>query len=150
MSKINYFLITFILGFTLLGLFIQPVTYEAEIPSSFSEDISEIELNIPLDEDFIFDEIQILSDEKSSKNNRTQFNPSWTVKVKTYSDKDRLIKDLVLLKDLGFKVYSRYEKSSIDKFNLYVGPTLIKEDSLKILEDLKILGGFSPEVKVYD
>ena len=66
MSKINYFLITFILGFTLLGLFIQPVTYEAEIPSSFSEDISEIELNIPLDEDFIFDEIQILSDEKSS------------------------------------------------------------------------------------
>jgi hypothetical protein len=126
------------------------VTYEAEIPSSFSEDISEIELNIPLDEDFIFDEIQILSDEKSSKNNRTQFNPSWTVKVKTYSDKDRLIKDLVLLKDLGFKVYSRYEKSSIDKFNLYVGPTLIKEDSLKILEDLKILGGFSPEVKVYD
>ena len=150
MSKINYFLITFILGFTLLGLFIQPVTYEAEISSSFSEDISEIELNIPLDEDFIFDEIQILSDEKSSKNNRTQFNPSWTVKVKTYSDKDRLIKDLVLLKDLGFKVYSRYEKSSIDKFNLYVGPTLIKEDSLKILEDLKILGGFSPEVKVYD
>jgi hypothetical protein len=126
------------------------VTYEAEIPSSFSEDISEIELNIPLDEDFIFDEIQILSDEKSSKNNRTQFNPSWTVKVKTYSDKDRLIKDLVLLKDLGFKVYSRYEKSSIDKFNLYVGPTLIKEDSLKILEDLKILEGFSPEVKVYD
>ena len=150
MPKINYFLITFILGFTLLGLFIQPVTYETEIPSSFSEDISEIELNIPLDEDLIFDEIQILSDEKSSKNNRTQFNPSWTVKVKTYSDKDRLIKDLVLLKDLGFKVYSRYEKSSIDKFNLYVGPTLIKEDSLKILEDLKILGGFSPEVKVYD
>ena len=54
------------------------------------------------------------------------------------------------LKKLGYKVYSRFDKNSINKFNLYIGPTLLKKDSLLSLEELQDLGGFNPEVLKYD
>ena len=37
-----------------------------------------------------------------------------------------------------------------DRFDLYVGPTLIKKDSLETLEKLKNLDGFDPKITQYD
>ena len=150
MKKINYFLIAFIFGFFLLTLFIEPVIYETENRSPFSNQIPNISLNIPINENVEYDNFEAIPEEKLSHNGRTEFTPAWTVKVKTYTNEDSLLNDLVSLKKLGFKVYSRYQKSSSDRLELYVGPTLIKKDSLEALEKLKNLDGFDPKITQYD
>lgn len=150
MKRINYFLIAFIFGFFLLTLFIEPVIYKTEDRSPFSNQIPNINLNIPINENVEYDNFEAILEEKLSYNGRTEFTPAWTVKVKTYANEDNLLNDLVSLKKLGFKVYSRYQKSSSDRFDLYVGPTLIKKDSLEVLEKLKNLDGFDPKITQYD
>ena len=150
MKKINYFLIAFIFGFFLLTLFIEPVIYETENRSPFSNQIPNINLNIPINENVEYDNFEAILEEKLSYNGRTELTPAWTVKVKTYANEDNLLNDLVSLKKLGFKVYSRYQKSSSDRLDLYVGPTLIKKDSLETLEKLKNLDSFDPKITKYD
>ena len=115
-----------------------------------TNEFSEIELNIPLDDKILIEE-DIDIEMPTSKNvGRTNFSQAWTVKVNTYDNLEELQRDLLDLKALGFKIYSRYETNNPDLYSLFVGPTLEKEDSSAVLKELSDIGKFSPEMQKYD
>ena len=70
----------------------------------------------------------------------------------TYQEPDLLEKKRYLknLKNLGYKVYSRYENDNKDEYGLFIGPTLEKEDSFNVVDELKNISGYNPEVQKYD
>ena len=122
------------------------MSYKKDATNEFSE----IELNIPLDDKILIEE-DIDSEIPTGKNiGRTNFSQAWTVKVNTYDNLEELQKDLLDLKALGFKIYSRYETNNPDLYSLFVGPTLEKEDSSAVLKELSDIGKFSPEMQKYD
>ena len=115
-----------------------------------TNEFSEIELNIPLDDKILIEE-DIDSEIPTGKNvGRTNFSQAWTVKVNTYDNLEELQRDLLDLKALGFKIYSRYDTNNPDLYSLFVGPTLEKEDSSAVLKELSDIGKFSPEMQKYD
>ena len=127
-----------------------PVEYDSGNQREFPDEIPEVTLNIPLDENL---SINTDIDQKFSMPNedfRTNFDQAWTVKVDTYSDLIQLETALKDLKNLGYKVYSRYENDNKDKYGLFIGPTLKKEDSSNVVKELKNISGFNPEVQKYD
>ena len=127
-----------------------PVEYDSGNKREFPDAIPEVSLNLPLDENL---SINTDIDQKFSMPNedfRTNFDQAWTVKVDTYSDLIQLETALKDLKNLGYKVYSRYENDNKDKYGLFIGPTLKKEDSSNVVEELRNLSGFNPEVQKYD
>ena len=127
-----------------------PVEYDSGNTREFPDTIPEVSLNIPLDENL---SINRDIDQKFSMPNegfRTNFDQAWTVKVDTYSDLIELETALKNLKNLGFKVYSRYENDNKDNYGLFIGPTLKKEDSSNVVKELKNIRGFNPEVQKYD
>ncbi len=122
------------------------MNYKKEATNEFSE----IELNIPLDDKILIEE-DIDSEIPTGKNvGRTNFSQAWTVKVNTYDNLEELQRDLLDLKALGFKIYSRYETNNPDLYSLFIGPTLEKEDSSAVLKELSDIGKFSPEMQKYD
>lgn len=122
------------------------MSYKKDATNEFSE----IELNIPLDDKILIEE-DIDSEIPTGKNvGRTNFSQAWTVKVNTYDNLEELQRDLLDLKALGFKIYSRYETNNPDLYSLFVGPTLEKEDSSAVLKELSDIGKFSPEMQKYD
>ena len=127
-----------------------PVEYDSGNKREFPDAIPEVSLNIPLDENL---SINRDIDQKFSMPNegfRTNFDQAWTVKVDTYSDLIELETALKNLKNLGYKVYSRYENDNKDNYGLFIGPTLKKEDSSNVVKELKNISGFNPEVQKYD
>ncbi len=127
-----------------------PVEYDSGNQRVFPEQIPEVSLNIPLEENL---SINRDIDQKFSMPNqgfRTNFDQAWTVKVDTYSDLIELETALKNLKNLGYKVYSRYENDKKDEYGLFIGPTLEKEDSFNVVDELKNINGYNPEVQKYD
>ena len=127
-----------------------PVEYDSGNQREFPDEIPEVSLNIPLEENL---SINRDIDQKISMPNqgfRTNFDQAWTVKVDTYSDLIELETALKNLKNLGYKVYSRYENDNKDEYGLFIGPTLEKEDSFNVVEELKNISGYNPEVQKYD
>lgn len=140
----------FILCFIVLSLVLEPVEYDSDNQREFLNEIPEVSLKIPLEENL---SINRDIDQKFSMPDqgfRTNFDQAWTVKVDTYSDLIELETALKNLKNLGYKVYSRYENDNKDEYGLFIGPTLKKEDSSNVVEELKIISGFNPEVQKYD
>jgi|TARA_Y200000002_G_scaffold207670_1_gene171332 hypothetical protein len=147
---VNYSLVAFILCFIVLSLVLEPVEYDSDNQREFPNEIPEVSLKIPLEENL---SINRDIDQKFSMPDqgfRTNFDQAWTVKVDTYSDLIELETALKNLKNLGYKVYSRYENDNKDEYGLFIGPTLKKEDSSNVVEELKIISGFNPEVQKYD
>ena len=127
-----------------------PVEYDLGNQREFPDEIPEVSLNIPLEENL---SINRDIDQKFSMPNqgfRTNFDQAWTVKVDTYSDLIELETALKNLKNLGYKVYSRYENDNKDEYGLFIGPTLEKEDSFNVVDELKNINGYNPEVQKYD
>ena len=127
-----------------------PVKYDSSNQREFPDQIPEVSLNIPLDENL---SINRDIDQKLSMPDhgfRTNFDQAWTVKVDTYSDITELETALKKLKNLGYKVYSRYENENKDEYDLCIGPTLKKEDSANVVKQLRNIRGFNPEVQKYD
>ena len=150
MKLINYSLLIFILSFVGLSLLLEPVEYVMNYKKDATNEFSEIELNIPLDDKILIEE-DIDSEIPTGKNiGRTNFSQAWTVKVNTYDNLEELQRDLLDLKALGFKIYSRYETNNPDLYSLFIGPTLEKEDSSAVLKELSDIGKFSPEMQKYD
>ena len=150
MKIVNYSLVAFILCFIVLSLVLEPVEYDSDNQREFLNEIPEVSLKIPLEENL---SINRDIDQKFSMPDqgfRTNFDQAWTVKVDTYSDLIELETALKNLKNLGYKVYSRYENDNKDEYGLFIGPTLKKEDSSNVVEELKIISGFNPEVQKYD
>ena len=127
-----------------------PVEYDSGNQREFPDEIPEVSLNIPLEENL---SINRDIDQKFSMPNqgfRTNFDQAWTVKVDTYSDLIELETALKNLKNLGYKVYSRYENDNKDEYGLFIGPTLEKEYSFNVADELKNISGYNPEVQKYD
>ena len=127
-----------------------PVENDLGNQREFPDEIPEVSLNIPLEENL---SINRDIDQKFSMPNqgfRTNFDQAWTVKVDTYSDLIELETALKNLKNLGYKVYSRYENDNKDEYGLFIGPTLEKEDSFNVVDELKNINGYNPEVQKYD
>ena len=149
MKFINYSIIGFILSFLALAFFIEPITYTDEEEKDFFYEIPEVNLNMPLSEELITEngkDVDFYFPEHNFKKDSVQ---AWTVKVNNYDDLDVLTKDLIVLKDLGYKVYSRYGEKD-KKYVLFIGPTLKKEDSSNILTSLNTNPKFNPEIVRYD
>lgn len=150
MKIVNYSLVAFILCFIILSLVLEPVEHDSDNQREFPEQIPEVSLNIPLEENL---SINRDIDQKFSMPDqgfRTNFDQAWTVKVDTYSDLIELETALKNLKNLGYKVYSRYENDNKDEYGLFIGPTLEKEDSFNVVDELKNINGYNPEVQKYD
>ena len=131
-----------------MSVFLKPAQPKYNQGEEINFEIPEIVLNIPIDEELsIPDHVNL---DVPFNTNKSKFTKAWTIKVDIYDVKDDLKKDLMSLKKLGYKVYSRYESEDLKTYGLYIGPTLLKEDSLTVLAEIKKFDNFNPELKRYD
>ena len=127
-----------------------PVEYDSGNQREFPDEIPEVSLNIPLEENLSINRDINQKFSMPNQGFRTNFDQAWTVKVDTYSDLIELETALKNLKNLGYKVYSRYENDKKDEYGLFIGPTLEKEDSFNVVDELKNISGYNPKVQKYD
>ena len=74
----------------------------------------------------------------------------WTIEVEEYEDKESLMDDFKILKSRGLKAYIKYRDNEENKFVLYVGPTIDRDDSRDSLTKISDLTRFSPKIIPYD
>ena len=130
---INYSLIVFIFIFVILSVSIDPLESDNDYSNDPPYDIPEVNLNITLNEDVYIDDDINLDSTKPKNMLKKNSQDIWTVKINTYKNLEKLNIDLTKLKASGYKVYSRYESNSEDVYALYIGPTLKRNDSLRVL-----------------
>ena len=147
---INYSLIVFIFIFVILSVSIDPLESDNDYSNDPPYDIPEVNLNITLNEDVYIDDDINLDSTKPKNMLKKNSQDIWTVKINTYKNLEELNKDLAKLKTVGYKVYSRYESNSEDVYALYIGPTLKRNDSLRVLKELDNMEGLDPEIRKYD
>ena len=150
MKLINYSLIVFIFIFVILSVSIDPLESDNDYSNDPPYDISEVNLNITLNEDVYIDDDINLDSTKPKNMLKKNSQDIWTVKINTYKNLEKLNIDLTKLKASGYKVYSRYESNSEDVYALYIGPTLKRNDSLRVLKELDNMQGLDPEIRKYD
>ena len=150
MKLINYSLLLFISIFIFLSFVVEPVRFEETDQANFSNDLPEINLNIALDDNLSEAEPSDIDINTLKDDIRTSFSPAWTVKVGSYNDLKELESDLNELKNIGYKVYSLYDGEDKLNYSLFIGPTLKREDSVKIQKEISNLQRFNPEVVRYD
>ena len=150
MKLINYSLIVFIFIFVILSVSIDPLESDNDYSNDPPYDIPEVNLNITLNEDVYIDDDINLDSTKPKNMFKQNSQDNWTVKINTYKNLEKLNIDLTKLKASGYKVYSRYESNSEDVYALYIGPTLKRNDSLRVLKELDNMEGLDPEIRKYD
>lgn len=150
MKLINYSLIVFIFIFVILSVSIDPLESDNDYSNDPPYDIPEVDLNITLNEDVYIDDDINLDSTKPKNMLKKNSQDIWTVKINTYKNLEKLNIDLTKLKASGYKVYSRYESNSEDVYALYIGPTLKRNDSLRVLKELDNMEGLDPEIRKYD
>ena len=150
MKLINYSLIVFIFIFVILSVSIDPLESDNDYSNDPPYDIPEVNLNITLNEDVYIDDDINLDSTKPKNMLKKNSQDIWTVKINTYKNLEKLNTDLTKLKASGYKVYSRYESNSEDVYALYIGPTLKRNDSLRVLKELDNMEGLDPEIRKYD
>ena len=150
MKLINYSLIVFIFIFVILSVSIDPLESDNDYSNDPPYDIPEVNLNITLNEDVYIDDDINLDSTKPKNMLKKNSQDIWTVKINTYKNLEKLNIDLTKLKASGYKVYSRYESNSEDVYALYIGPTLKRHDSLRVLKELDNMEGLDPEIRKYD
>ena len=150
MKLINYSLLLFISIFIFLSFVIEPVRFEETDKTNFSNDLPKINLNIALDDNLSEAEPSDIDINTLQDDIRTSFSPAWTVKVGSYNDMKQLESDLNELKKIGYKVYSLYDGEDKLNYSLFIGPTLKREDSVKIQKEISNLQRFNPEVLRYE
>ena len=148
MKIINYSLFTFILIFFLVSFFYKPKEDIFEKKIETLNEFPEVNLNIPIEKDLSTQgDVSSIIDTSLPQVNSARL---WTVKVNTYSSLENLEVDLKKLKDLGYKVYSKFDEDNEDTYFLLIGPTLKKSDSESIADALRTSFKYKPTVEVYD
>ena len=148
MKIINYSLFTFILIFFLVSFFYKPKEDIFEKKIETLNEFPEVNLNIPIEKDLSTQgDVSSIIDTPLPQ---VYFARLWTVKVNTYSSLENLEVDLKKLKDLGYKVYSKFDEDNEDTYFLLIGPTLKKSDSESIADALRTSFKYKPTVEVYD
>ena len=140
----------FIFIFVILSVSIDPLESDNDYSNDPPYDIPEVNLNITLNEDVYIDDDINLDSTKPKNMLKKNSQDIWTVKINTYKNLEKLNIDLTKLKASGYKVYSRYESNSEDVYALYIGPTLKRNDSLRVLKELDNMEGLDPEIRKYD
>lgn len=147
MKIINIILILFILIFFAVSFIYQPNIQTHKNVAGDLKDFPEIKLEIPLNEELeISEEINSFQSPKLEM----RFPQAWTVKVETYADLENMKDDLRLLKKRGYKVYSEYYEGDSRPHILFIGPTLNRSDSLKVIEELEFSLKIKAKLQKYD
>ena len=147
MKFLNIILILFILIFFAVSFIYQPNIQTHKNVAGDLKDFPEIKLEIPLNEELeISEEINSFQSPKLEM----RFPQAWTVKVETYVDLENMKDDLRLLKKRGYKVYSEYYEGDARPHILFIGPTLNRSDSLKVIEELEFSLKIKAKLQKYD
>ena len=155
MNKLNYFLLLFLSLFVLSSVIIKPKSFENSFNLDINSTIPEESLNEDLQEkqNTSFDaDAFIFALEKEEKESTASIEriTGWTIQVKEYEDKKSLMDDFRMLKSRGLKAYIQYKNKEENKFVLYVGPTMDRDDSRDNLTKISDLTRFSPKIIPYD
>ena len=155
MNKLNYFLLLFLSLFVLTSLVVKPKSFENYFKLDIDATIPEESLNGDIQEkqNTSFDiETFTSALEKEEKELTASIEriTGWTIEVEEYEDKESLMDDFRMLKSRGLKTYIQYKNNEDNKFVLYVGPTIDRDDSRDNLTKISDLTRFSPKIIPYD
>jgi len=155
MNKLNYLLLIFLSLFVVISVFIKPKSFEnyfeTDIEATIPEEI--LSENIQKKQNTSFDiEAFISALKKEEKELTTSIEriTGWTIEVEEYEDKETLMDDFRMLKSRGLKTYIQYKNNEDNKFILYIGPTMGRDDSRDNLTKISDLTRFSPKIIPYD
>ena len=155
MKKLNYLLLLFLSLFVLMSVVIKPKSFENYFESDIDATIPEesISENIKKKQNTSFDIeafTSVLGKEEKEFASSIEIVTGWTVEVEEYEDKEALMEDFRILKGRGLKAYIQYKDNEDNKFILYVGPTMDRDDSKDNLIRISDLTRFSPKIIPYD
>ena len=155
MNNLHYFLLFFITLFIILSLVVSPKSFDEYFESDLDATIPKaiVKHNISEEQKTTFDTeafFSALDNQDTESNQSIEINSGWTIEVKEYNDKEALMDDFRMLKKQGFKAYIRYKNDEANKFILYAGPTMDRDDSRDNLKKLSELTKFTPKIIPYD
>ena len=154
MNKLNYLLLLFLSLFVLMSIVIKPKSFENYFRSDIDVTIPEESLSkdIQKKQSISFDIEAFTSELEEEKELTAQVESitGWTIEVEEYENKESLMDDFRILKSRGLKAYIRYKDNEDNKFILYVGPTIDRDDSRDNLTKISDLTRFSPKIIPYD
>ena len=155
MNKLNYFLLLFLSLFVLTSVVVKPKSFEDYFKFDMEVTIPEESLNGDLQKkqntSFDIDAFNLaLEKEEDESTTSIERITGWTIQVEEYEDKESLMDDFRMFKSRGLKVYIQYKNNEENKFVLYVGPTMDRDDSRDNLTKISDLTRFSPKIIPYD
>ena len=155
MNKLNYFLLLFLSLFVLASVVVKPKSFENYFKFDMEATIPEESLNGDLQKkqntSFDIDAFNLaLEKEEDESTTSIERITGWTIHVEEYEDKERLMDDFRMFKSRGLKAYIQYKNNEENKFVLYVGPTMDRDDSRDNLTKISDLTRFSPKIIPYD
>ena len=154
MNKLNYLLLLFLSLFVLMSVVIKPKSFENYFKSDIDVTIPEESLSkdIQKKQSISFDIEAFTSELEEEKELTAQVESitGWTIEVEEYENKESLMDDFRILKSRGLKAYIQYKDNEDNKFILYVGPTIDRDDSRDNLTKISDLTRFSPKIIPYD
>ena len=155
MHKLNYFLLLFLSLFVLTSVVVKPKSFENYFKLDIDTAIPEESLSGDLQkkQNTFFDINAFnfaLENEEDELTTSIERITGWTIHVEEYEDKERLMDDFRMLKGRGLKTYIQYKNNEENKFVLYVGPTMDRDDSRDNLTKISDLTRFSPKIIPYD
>ena len=155
MNKLNYFLLLFLSLFVLTSVVVKPKSFENYFKFDMDATIPEESLNSDLQKkqntSFDIDAFNLaLEKEENESTTSIERITGWTIQVEEYEDKESLMDDFRMFKSRGLKAYIQYKNNEENKFVLYVGPTMDRDDSRDNLTKISDLTRFSPKIIPYD
>ena len=155
MNKLNYFLLLFLSLFVLTSVVVKPKSFENYFKFDMEATIPEESLNGNLqtkqNTSFDIDAFNLaLEKEEDESTTSIERITGWTIQVEEYEDKESLMDDFRMFKSRGLKAYIQYKSNEENKFVLYVGPTMDRDDSRDNLTKISDLTRFSPKIIPYD
>ena len=155
MNKLNYFLLLFLSLFVLTSVVVKPKSFENYFKFDMEATIPEESLNGDLQKkqntSFDIDTFNFaLEKEEDELTTSIERITGWTIQVEEYEDKEILMDDFRMFKSRGLKAYIQYKNNEENKFVLYVGPTMVRDDSRDNLIKISDLSRFSPKIIPYD
>ena len=155
MNKLNYSLLLFLSLFVLTSVVVKPKSFKNYFKLDIDATIPEERLNGDIQEkqNTSFNiEAFTSALEKEEKELTTSIEKitGWTIEVEEYEDKESLMDDFRMLKSRGLKAYIQYKNNEDNKFVLFVGPTMDRDDSRDNLTKISDLTRFSPKIIPYD
>jgi len=155
MNKLNYLLLLFLSLFVLTSVVFKPKSFEdyfkLDIDTTIPEETFNGDIQKKQNSSFDIEAFtSALEKEEKKLTDSIERITGWTIEVGEYEDKESLMDDFRMLKSRGLKAYIQYKNNEDNKFVLYVGPTMDRDDSRDNLKQISDLTRFSPKIIPYD